>query len=259
MPLYTQEGRLISLTASLGDDKLLLTGFTGYEAISRLFSFHLSALSEDDSIDFTSIIGTSVTINVSQQDDSKCYFNGIVSQFLCTGKEHGDMAQYELEVVPALWTLTRYADCRIFHNKSVVDILQSIFGDRSIQFKNSLTGTYNPVEYCVQYRETDFNFISRLFEHAGIYYFFEHSEDKHTLVLADAPSAHQNCPVQSSFRYSPGAAAQVEEIITSFQLEQELRTGQYTLRDYNFETPAANLNATDPTIYPVAKNSDYEI
>lgn len=260
MPLYTQEGRLISLTTSLGDDKLLLTGFTGHEAISRLFSFHLSALSEDDSIDFTSIIGTSVTINISQQDDSKCYFNGIVSQFLCTGKEHGDMAQYELEVVPALWTLTRYADCRIFHNKSVVDILQSIFGDRSIQFKNSLTGTYNPMEYCVQYRETDFNFVSRLMEQYGIYYFFEHADGQHTLVLADNASALQQCSVGGIAKYNLASGGlDGSDVVNQWSIGQELRSGKFTHTDYNFTTSQTSLLATESTIYSVGGNDSMEI
>ena len=87
MALYTQAGRLISLTSPLGEDKLLLTGFTGNEAISRLFSFHLTTLSEDTAIDFTTIVGQAVTINILQADDSLRYFNGIVSHFACTGKE----------------------------------------------------------------------------------------------------------------------------------------------------------------------------
>src|SRR6266702_1644103 len=106
MALYTQAGRLISLTTPLGDDKLLLTGFTGHEAMSRLFHFHLTTLSEDTAVDFTQIVGQSVTIDVTQADDSKRHFNGIVSHFACTGKD-GDMVRYELQVVPKLWTLTR--------------------------------------------------------------------------------------------------------------------------------------------------------
>jgi len=114
MPNYTQEGRLVSLATPLGDDKLLLTGFTGHEAISRLFNFQLSALSEDSAIDFTTIVGQKVTINVAQSDDSKRQFSGIVSHFACTGAD-AEMTRYELQMVPKLWTLTRYADCRIFH------------------------------------------------------------------------------------------------------------------------------------------------
>src|SRR5207248_8837922 len=114
-------------------------GFTGREAISRLFDFHLTTLSEDTAIDFTQIVGESVTINVTQSDDTPRHFNGIVSHFACTGKD-GDMTQYELQVVPKLWTLTRYADCRIFHNKTVTEIIQQVMDDRGIDYQPSFTG-----------------------------------------------------------------------------------------------------------------------
>jgi type VI secretion system secreted protein VgrG len=259
MPLYTQEGRLISLTTQLGDDVLLLTGFTGHEAISRLFCFHLTALSENDSIDFSSIIGTNVTINISQQDNSKCYFNGIVSQFICTGKE-SDMGQYELEVVPALWTLTRYADCRIFHNKSVVDIVQSVLSDRSIHYRSSLTGTYSAMEYCVQYRETDFNFVSRLMEQYGIFYFFEHQNGRHTMVLADNASALQQCPGGGKAIYNQVAGGlDSADVINQWSIGQELRSGKFTHTDYNFTTSQASLLASESTIYSVGGNDAMEI
>src|SRR5690349_15629814 len=125
MPVYTQTGRLISLTTPLGDDVLLLTGFTGHEAMSRLFQFHLTTLSENLNINFTDIVGQSVTINVSQANDTPRHFNGIVSHFACTGKD-GNMANYELQVVPKLWRLTRHADCRIYHNKTVKDIILEV-------------------------------------------------------------------------------------------------------------------------------------
>jgi type VI secretion system secreted protein VgrG len=184
MSLYGQAGRLISLTTPLGEDKLLLTGFTGHEAISRLFHFHLTALSENTDIDFAQIIGQTVTINVAQSDDSQRQFHGIVSHFACTGKE-GDMTRYELQMVPKLWTLTRYADCRIFHNKDVVSILQSVLEDRGIEYQLVVTGEYKALEYCVQYRETDFNFVSRLMEQFGIFYFFKHEDGEHTMWLGD--------------------------------------------------------------------------
>ncbi len=259
---FTQENRLLSLSTPLGEDVLLLASFTGHEGISRLFQFNLELLSEKKDIAFKDIVGQKVTIKMDLGGGSSFrYWNGYVSRFAQSGG-HARFAHYQMEVVPWLWFLTRSADCRIFQKKSILDIFDDVISDSGFSpsdYKKSLAGTYNPVEYCVQYRETDLNFVSRLFEHVGIYYFFEHSEDSHTLVLGDAPSAHRTCPTKSSARYSPSSARQVEEVVTSFQIEQELRTGNYTLRDYNFETPAANLNATDPTIYPVAQNSDYEI
>jgi type VI secretion system secreted protein VgrG len=259
MALYTQTGRLISLTTPLGDDKLLLTGFTGHEAISRLFSFHASMLSEDTAIDFTQIIGASVTINVTLPDDSPRCFNGIVSQFACTGKD-GDMTRYELQMVPKLWTLTRYADCRIFHNKSVSEIVQSILDDRGIDFQPSLTGSYKPLEYCVQYRETDFNFISRLMEQYGIFYFFKHDDGQHTMILGDSSSAHQPCPGQSSAGFNLAAGGlDAGDVINAWSIGQELKSGKHSLTDYNFTTSTISLLASESTIYSVGGNDSMEI
>jgi type VI secretion system secreted protein VgrG len=262
---YTQENRLISLTTPLGDDKLLLAGFSGHEAISRLFSFHLDLLADKTDpafkeIAFSDIIGKSVTITINQSDDTPRYFNGLVSRFAQSG---GDVAfqRYQMEVVPWTWMLTRYADCKIFHNKTVGEIIQKVFSDRSFtDFKVSLSASYTPLEYCVQYRETDFNFISRLMEQNGIFYFFEHQDGKHTMVIADSSSIHQACPEFDSAGYNlAGGGIDSEDVVNSWNLEQELRSGIYTLTDYYFETPSASLVASESTVYEVGGNSSFEL
>ncbi len=258
---YTQENRLLKLDTPLGADVLLLQGFTGRDGISELFKFNLDLLSTQDNIKFKSIIGQSVTIRVLLSDgSSERYFNGFVSRFAQSGPGAG-VTNYQMEVVPWLWFLTRVADCRIFQNMTVPDILKKVFQSRGFSdFKNSLTGSYDPVEYCVQYRETDFNFISRLMEHNGIFYYFEHEDGKHTMVLADSSSAHQACPNQSSANYSESSGnTNAEDVVTGWQMEQELRTGKYSLTDYNFETPAANLMANEPTVVEVGGNTKFEI
>ena len=259
MPLYTQAGRLISLATPLGDDKLLLTGFTGREAVSRLFDFHLTTLSEDTAVDFTQIIGQSVTINITQADDSQRYFNGIVSHFACTGKE-GDMTRYELQVVPKLWTLTRYADCRIFHNKDVTEIVKSVLDDRGISYEASFTATYKKLEYCVQYRETDFNFISRLMEQFGIFYFFKHDDGDHTMMLGDSTSANQDCPGQANAGFNLAAGGlDAGDVVNAWSIGQELRSGKHSLTDYNFTTSSTDLGASESTIYSIGSNDSMEI
>jgi type VI secretion system secreted protein VgrG len=259
MPVYTQTGRLISLTTPLGDDVLLLTGFTGHEAMSRLFQFHLTTLSENLDINFTDIVGQSVTINVNQANDAPRHFNGIVSHFACTGKD-GNMANYELQVVPKLWTLTRYADCRIYHNKTVKDIILEVLGDRGIANQDLTTGTYKPLEYCVQYRETDFNFISRLMEQFGMFYFFEHADGSHTMNLGDSTSAHQPCPGEDSFGFNLATGGlDAGDTVNHWTIGQELRSGKHSLNDYNFTTSTVDLEAGEPTIYSVANNDSMEI
>jgi len=259
MPYFQQE-RLIALTTPLGEDVLLLAAFSGHEAISRLFSFQLDLVSEKGPIDFAQIIGKKVTIRVTQSDKTERYFNGIVSHFAQSGSD-SRFTRYQMQMVPWTWLLTRYADCKIFHNKTVQEILEQVFKDRGLtDYTIKLNGSYSPIEYCVQYRETDFNFISRLMEQNGIFYFFQHQEESHTMVIADSPSAHEPCPGQESAGYNlVRGGIDEEDVIHSWSLEQELRSGKYTLTDYNFKTPSANLVATEPSVIEVGGNSGFEL
>jgi type VI secretion system secreted protein VgrG len=257
---YQQENRFIKLKTPLGEDVLLLQGFTGREGISQLFKFSLDLLSDKNSIAFKDIIGQNVTITVTLADSKERYFNGFVSRFAQSGSSTR-FTNYHMEIVPWPWFLTRIADCRIFQNMTIPDIIQKVFQSRGFSdFKKSLTGSYDAREYCVQYRETDFNFISRLMEQYGIFYYFEHADGKHTMVLADSPSAHQSCPNQSSANYNMTAGdLDSEDVVTSWNMEQELRTGKFSMTDYNFETPGANLMSNEPTVVSVGGNSKFEI
>jgi type VI secretion system secreted protein VgrG len=184
----------------------------------------------------------------------------MVSHFAQSGSDT-NFIHYQMEVVPWTWTLTRYADCKIFHNKKVSDIVEQVFQDRGFtDYKLSLNGSYSPLEYCVQYRETDFNFISRLMEQNGIFYFFQHAMGKHTMVIADSSSIHEPCPGQESAGYNlVGGGLDADDVVNSWNIEQELRTGKYTLTDYNFKTPSASLLASEPTIVSVGGNAGFEI
>ncbi len=257
---YTQEGRFIGIKSPLGEDVLLLEGFTGEEWISRPFHFDVALLSENRGINFKDIIGQRVTIRVTLTDGSPRYINGFVSRFAQGGGDRV-FARYQMEVVPWLWFLTRHADCRIFQNMTIPDIIEKVFKDRGYtDFKNSLTGTYETREYCVQYRESDFQFVSRLMEEYGIFYFFEHEENKHTLVLADSSSACQSCPNQSSAGYNiAGGGLDSEDVVQQWDLALELRSGKYSMTDYNFETPSTSLMANEPTVLEYADNSKLEI
>lgn len=257
---YTQENRLLALKTPLGEDVLLLERMTGHEAISRLFNFTLDLLSEKKNISFTDIVGQNVTLRVALGDGKARYFNGYVSRFAQSGTDPR-FTHYHMEVVPWLWFLTRNADCRIFQNMTIPDIIQKVFQDRGFDaFKNSLTSSYETREYCVQYRETDFNFVSRLMEEYGIFYFFQHENGKHTLVLADSSSAYQPCPDQPSARYTHSSGnVDSEDVINEWQIEQELKTGKCSLNDYNFETPTANLLTSETTVVEVDGNTKYEL
>lgn len=258
---YTQDDRIIAIDTPLGKDVLLLRSFAAQDAISRMFRISAELFSENASIDFTKIIGKQVSISLRLADGSKRYFNGYVSRFSQTGMDTR-FTHYHVEIVPWLWFLTRRADCRIFQNMTIPDIVSKVFKDRGFgDFRNSLQGDFEQREYCVQYRETDFNFVSRLMEQYGIFYFFEHEQNKHTLVMGNKPSVHKPCPVQSKARvdFTVGGYIKDEDVVGSWNLEQELRPGKYALTDYNFETPSTSLLANENTIFKVGGNDKYEV
>jgi len=263
MPTYSQENRLIAIETPLGTDVLLLHRFSGREGISQLFRFELDMLSENSSIAFSDIVGQRVTVSVRKPGGDLRYINGFISRFAQSGSDPR-FSYYHAEIVPWLWFLTRCADCRIFQNKSVIDIIKQVFTDRGFNdFDDRCEGNLPTREYCVQYRESDFNFVSRLMEQYGIFYFFEHTDSKHTLVLANSLQAHQPCPGQPSapFRETagPGGLPEREDVITLWRLEQELRPGKYALTDYNFETPNTNLLDSLSTRKEIAQNTKYEV
>lgn len=242
---YTQTKRHIALSTPLGKDVLLLRGFHGSEAISQLFHFELDLLSENDSISFQDVVGKEATVRVIDADGAERPWHGFISSLSQAGQNRR-FTVYHAQMVPWLWFLTRSADCRIFQNKNVPDIIQNIFRDCGFHdFELRLYGEFSPRDYCVQYRETDFNFVSRLMEQEGIYYYFRQDPGKHVLVLANDPAAHEPCPKQKMARYSSiDAATTYEDVVTEWRYQEEFRTGKWAQTDYNFETPSTNLLVT---------------
>jgi type VI secretion system secreted protein VgrG len=256
---YTQgTTALFSIDTPLGTDKLLLQGFKGSEGISRLFRFELDLLSEENSIDYTQIIGKSVTITLNQSGGTPRYFNGIVSRF-GQGSSNGTITSYQAEMVPWLWLLTRATDCKIFQSMTVMEIIKAVFSGLSLQdFQDSTKATYSSLDYCVQYRESDFNFVSRLMEENGIYYYFTHEDGKHTMVLADDSTSSNALPGTSAYPLDMEYTANTDDVITGWLAEKELRTGKYTVNDYNYLTPSTSLLQTANTIDSIGGNSSYE-
>src|SRR5579883_3013241 len=175
MPTYTQVGRpIFAHFEDLDDDDLLLEAFEGIEQISAPFQFKLTVLSESDTIDLNSLVRKSVTIGsrIENEDEEYRLFNGKVKAARLISRDP-KLVRYEVEVVSWNWFLTLYSHCRIFQNQSVLDIVKTVFNDCGFKdYRDSTTGSYSPREYCVQYRETNFNFVSRLLEEEGIYYYF---------------------------------------------------------------------------------------
>jgi type VI secretion system secreted protein VgrG len=259
----TQHERLIRLETPLGKDKLLVQSFSGEEEISRLFHFQMDLVSEEAIIAPKSIVGKKVTLSVTQSDGTtERYFNGHVSRFsqLPSG---GRYHHYQAEMVPWPWFLTLAADCRIFQKKSIPDIIREIFGDFGFSdFSFETQGQHKARDYCVQYRETAFNFVARLLEEEGIFFFFKHEKTKHTLVMADHKGVHQPCPYQDKVNVElsggPGFTRQ-EDLISHWERHYEYRTGKWAQTDYNFETPSTSLLSNVQTIVDLDENKKYEV
>src|SRR6266852_3446699 len=258
---YTQEQRLMSIKSPLGKDTLLLHSFSGHEGMSQLFHFSADFLSENHSISFKDIVGKQVTLQVQHHGDDQRHWNGFVSRFACVGGDNR-FSYYRAEIVPWVWFLTRTADCQIFQQKTIPEIIKKVFQDHGFQdFQDRTQGSYPQREYVVQYRETAYNFVSRLMEEYGIFYFFEHDQNTHKLIFADKPQVHKNCPVQYKvrFNYTPGATVLHEDVVDNWGAEQELRPGKYALTDYNFQTPNTSLMANVQTVAEIGGNTKYEI
>src|SRR5262249_36743657 len=220
----------------------------------------LVLVSEKPSLPLTGLVGQNVTVALELHKGKFRYLNGFVSRF-AQGDVDLRVAHYYAEVVPWLWFLTRTTDCRIFQRKSVPDIIQQIFKDLGFtDFKLQLQGNFEPREYCVQYRESDFNFVSRLMEEEGIFYFFEHDNGKHTLILGNDPGVHKPCPNQPEARYAYAQGGNQDvDVVTRWHLEQEFEPGKVTLADYHFQTPSNNLRVSAASAVKVANNDKFEI
>jgi type VI secretion system secreted protein VgrG len=263
----TQTNRHIGITTPLGADKLLLRRIQGVEGLSQLFRYELDLLSRDSKIDFDKVVGQPVSIRIDLPDDQKRYIHGYVSRF-SQAIPLGELHEYKMEVVPWLWLLTRAQDCRIWQKKKAPDILQAIFSDRGfsdIELRIS-AGDYAEREYCVQYMETDFQFVSRLMEEEGIFYFFKHEESKHTLVLCDSNSRITEAEGFGNIPFHrPDEAALHSDsdgfhhdTIFTLLVENQVQPGKFAHTDYNFTTPQTSLLSTSEIVKKHGK-ADFEI
>jgi len=245
MATYSQDTRPFRVQTALGKDELLLSEFSGVEGVSQLFSYTLDLLSTNAAVDPASLLRTPVTVSVGLPGEGGTRFiNGIVTRFAQLGQIE-DLTVYRAEIVPWLWFLSLSTDCRIYQNKSVPEIVEQVFKDLGYSaFEVKTAAAYPTREYCVQFRETHLAFVSRLLEEEGIFYFFDHQDGKHTLVLADRPSAVQPCPGQSSARMAAQTTAQPDDVITFLERELAVESGKVTLRDYDPLQPSLRLEGT---------------
>lgn len=237
--------RTFELITPLGADVLLFHRMQASEELSRLSEFKIDALSTRADIDLDDILGKNVTVKMELPGDTARYFNGYVTRFTQVGMR-GRYHLYQATARPWLWFLTRRANCRIFQQMSVPDILDQIFDDYSnIASVEKEIVDYPVREFCVQYRETDFNFISRLMEQEGIYYYFKHVEGQHTLVLADSSSAHSTFEDYERIPFIPQERTMrvEQERIGVWNFTREIQPGSYVTDDFDFERPSVELQS----------------
>ena len=272
MPLsLSTSNRMYFLTLQdYGEDDLLIEEMSGHEAVSELFEFRLRLLSEHDDIDPRRIIGKWAILRIETWDSSHMagerHWNGYVSRFSQTGRApspdgEGDLYTYECEIVPWFWMLTQHEDCRIFQNMSVPDIVETIFGEFAFSdFKLELTETHPQLEYCTQYNETTFEFISRLIEREGIYYYFRHNDDggesKHILVLTDNKDSNPALDPDELPFHHDGHAEDFDAIRTLSRSEQ-MRTRKVTLHDWDYKK-RGSVGENTPTVLDIGSDHDLE-
>jgi type VI secretion system secreted protein VgrG len=244
MATYLQADRPIAVFTPLPPDALLLTGVHGEEGLSRPFHFQLDVVAEDpQKVAFDKLLGNRVTVRLKLADDRERFWSGICSHVSEVGRDIV-FTHYRLELVPQLWLLTRRAQSRIFQDVSVPDILKKVLSGVDVTFE--IQGKFEPRDYCVQYRETDFNFASRLMEEEGIYYFFKHTRNSHTMVVANTPQSHPDLPLGSRIIFDETAKGREDDLrVVSWQKSQSLRSGKVTLWDHCFELPHKHLEAEE--------------
>jgi type VI secretion system secreted protein VgrG len=252
--------RAMEIATPLGDDVLLFHGLHAREEMGRLNEYQLDLLSPKADINLDDILGKNVTVKLALPDDRTRYFNGYVTRF-SQGGTFGRYNRYFAVVRPWLWFLTRTADCRIFQEMTVPDIVKKVFGDHTTaDFKLELTGTYRKWNYCVQYRETDFNFVSRLMEEEGIYYYVRHTDGHNTVVLTDSTSKHAASAGYEKIPFvAPDRLVKPElEHISSWDFSREIQPGVYVHDDYDLERPSVELK-TRKVLSRTYAPSDYEV
>ena len=243
----SQDTRAASLKTDLGKDKLVLSRFEAEENLSENFEFRVDAISAQANIDFDSLLGTGAVVSIASGHEGVTrHFHGVIVKARWTGSSF-ELHRYRLQMRPWFWLLEQTSNCRIFSNKTVIAIIKEVFSKYDFaKHEMKVTQDYPILEYCVQYRESDFAFVSRLMEEFGIYYFFKHSESEHTMVLADAVSCHKPKDGGAKLSYyatyaTPDQGTGKEDLLYEWIPYRSLRTGKFAMNSYDYKKPKADL------------------
>lgn len=258
MNAYDQSERLLRIDTPLGDSKALLIELDGEDAISRPFLFRIAFATREPESKVRKLLGKPVTLWIGASDAPDARpIHGHLRRLTRRHSGRLDTHLWQAEIAPALWFLSQKADCRIFQSMTVPQVLDKVFQIHGLTFveKRGLTGSYPRLDYCVQYRETALDFVSRLMEEVGLFYWHEHKDGQHTLVIADQ---NQRAPKLTPETITYGGLS-TEDKLTWFEQDLAFRTGTWAMRDFNFETPSTNLTAKKPTHLDVQRMKDHEV
>lgn len=240
---FVQAKRILKVDTCLGNDVMLLVGLASQEGLSQLFRFRFTTIVEKSKkVAMDQLAGTRIKAELLTPDGKKRHFCGIVREVI-ENAGNSKFRKYDVEVVPEVWFLTHRFRSRIFQDKSVKEILGTVFRDiGSVEFE--LKKQYEKRNFCVQYRESDWDFAARLMEEEGIYFFFRHSDKGDDLVLGDSPETHPQVPFGNVITYSPSETpGQGENFLLQWQKAQSVASTNFRLWDHNFEKPGQNLEA----------------
>lgn len=245
---FTQDNRSLLISTPLGKDEVLLTQINGSEAVSSLFEYYLDLASENNALRFSDIVGKEVTVSIplSEESSEKRFIHGIVTEFSQSGSDDS-YARYGAVLRPTFWLATRSTDCRIFQDMSAIEIIKKVLDDCGItNYKIETASAYQARDYCVQYNETAFSFLSRLMEDEGIFYFFRHEEGAHSLVLADDLDHFDPCVGDATLTVAEQSrsGATVDGAAMNIGYVERVVTKQYQADDYYFETPSTELKTS---------------
>lgn len=244
------------VTTAFGE-ALNLLAFKGKESLSELFTFELELVSKNANIDTRALLGTTLTVEQEAVGTPR-YFNGLVTRFNYAGRQQvtSEYHLYKATVRPSLWYLTQGQDYRIFQEQSVPDILKVVLGEYDFAVDYRLNGSYRNWEYCVQYEESDFNFISRLMEHEGMYYWFEHVDAQHTLVIGDDKNIHQAYSAYETLLYldEQTNVSSDKEHVLNWHRKVGMTTAKYSTIDYDFRKPNIKLDHSEN--HPISGDRD---
>jgi type VI secretion system secreted protein VgrG len=249
--------RTIDLVTPLPRGEMVVEKIRGTETLGRVFEYDLTVLSKNGNINFDDVLGCHVTALVQLEDGSRRAIDGRVAQIGLVDIA-GNYYRYRLVLRPWLWMLSLTTDCRVFQEKSVREIIEEVFADHpDADFEFTLTGEYATRTYCVQYRESDLAFVSRLMEEEGLYYFFRHKEGRHTAVICDGPSAHSSVG-RVAYMPQQRSGSSGTQNIRAWSVTREIRPGKTVLRDYDFERPSVDTTVALELRRPHA-DATYEV